>query len=89
MKKVKKLVATTGEYVDGNGQTKKRYQTVGNVFADGDRRAIKIDALPIGGEWNGWLSVYDLDDPQQNSGYGKNTAPAAAPADDYENDVPF
>jgi len=80
MKRIKKLVATTGEYTAADGSTKKRYVQVGSVFAGDDgRTSIKIDSVPVGSDWNGWLSVYPLDEQQQ--------APSqAAPA---ESEIPF
>jgi len=68
MEKIYNLVATVGEY-QVQGQTKKRYQKVGAVFAetgdDGDtRRAVKLDNVPISAEWDGWLACYPPDSDQ-------------------------
>ena len=62
MKPLKKLVATTGKYTDRSGQEKNRYQRVGTLFQrDDGSLTIKLDCMPIG-EFNGWLSAYDLDE---------------------------
>ena len=51
---------------------------------DDNSVTLKIDSMPVGGEWNGWLNLYDLDDGQQ-------AKPAqAAPAPSVpETDIPF
>ena len=86
MRRVKKLVATTGSYIK-DGVEKKRYLTVGHTFEDDQgRRAHKIDSLPVGGEWNGWLSEYELDEQGRAPGQqSQQSQPAAAPAED----IPF
>ena len=73
MKQFKKVVATVGKYTDASGNEKNRYVTVGKAFIRDDKSVcIKVDAMPVGGEFNGWLNLYDLDEDRQ--------APAAAPA---------
>ena len=74
MKQFKKVVASNGKYTDANGQEKNRYITVGKAFLRDDKSVcIKLDSVPVGGEFNGWLNLYDLDEDRQQ-------APAAAPA---------
>lgn len=85
MKQFKKIVAANGKYTDAAGQEKTRYVTVGKAFMRDDNSVtLKIDSMPVGGEWNGWLNLYDLDDGQQ-------AKPAqAAPAPSVpETDIPF
>ena len=85
MKQFKKIVAANGKYTDSAGQEKTRYVTVGKAFMREDNSVtLKIDSMPVGGEWNGWLNLYDLDDGQQ-------ARPAqAAPAPSVpETDIPF
>ena len=86
MKQFKKIVAANGKYTDSAGQEKTRYVTVGKAFLRDDNSVtLKIDSMPVGGEWNGWLSLYDLDDGQQKAAPAK-----AAPAPSVpENDIPF
>ena len=58
MRRIKKLVATTGETPQG----KKTYQTMGFMCKDeNDRVSLKIDCIPTSPNWNGWVNVYDLD----------------------------
>lgn len=57
-KKVYDAVATIGEYTDRNGATKKRYLNVGSVFESDKGLSLKLDAVPIGGEWSGWISFF-------------------------------
>lgn len=58
--------AKVREYTDKEtGKTKGVYIDVGTLFASPhfSHMAIKIDAMPVGLEWNGWLSVY----PKENT----------------------
>ena len=92
-------VATVGEY-QKNGETKKRYLTVGAVFEnDKGQLSLKLDALPTVKEWNGWISFYepkqyDNQASQQSQPAQRRTA-AGGPAttqgsfDDDEGDIPF
>lgn len=53
-------VATIGKYTDRNGQEKKRYINVGTVFEDDQGRlSLKLDAVPVGQEWSGWISFFE------------------------------
>ena len=84
MKQFKKVVASNGKYTDANGNEKNRYITVGKAFLRDDKSVtIKIDAMPVGPDFNGWLNLYDLDEDRQ--------APAAAPAPapKADDDLPF
>lgn len=61
-KVLKKIVATTGTYKDAEGNEKKRYTQVGVLMQQDDGGfSIKLDAIPVGPSWSGWLSCYDLD----------------------------
>lgn len=64
------IVVKIGEYTDENGKTKGRYKNIGTLFATphGSRIALKLDALPIGGD--GWLNVYRRDDAEHAFGTG-------------------
>lgn len=54
------VVAVTGKYTDRQGQEKSRYLNVGAVFEnDRGQLSIKLEALPVGGEWSGWLQLYE------------------------------
>lgn len=85
MKQFKKVVATVGKYTDANGQEKNRYVTVGKAFVRDDKSvSIKVDAMPVGPEFSGWLNLYDLDDEQP-----RKAAPAPAMAPVTDDDLPF
>ena len=74
MRQFKKVVATVGKYTDANGNEKNRYITVGRAFIRDDKSvSIKLDSVPLGPEFSGWLNLYDLDEDRQ-------AAPAPAPA---------
>ena len=86
MKQFKKVVATVGKYTDANGQEKNRYVTVGRAFIREDKSvSIKVDSMPVGPEFSGWLNLYDLDEDRQGQAPAR-AAPAPAPVDD---DLPF
>jgi hypothetical protein len=60
-------VATVGEYTK-NGETKKRYMNVGVVFEnDKGQLSLKLDALPTGKEWSGYINFYDPKDTQDST----------------------
>lgn len=86
MKQFKKVVATVGKYTDANGQEKNRYVTVGKAFIRDDKSvSIKVDAMPVGPEFSGWLNLYDLDEDRQAVA---STAPKQA-APSADTDLPF
>jgi hypothetical protein len=88
MKQFKKVVATVGKYTDANGQEKNRYVTVGRAFIRDDKSvSIKVDSMPVGPEFSGWLNLYDLDEDRQGQAPAR-AAPAPAPAAD-DGDLPF
>ena len=103
-KKKYDAVATIGEYTNGQGETKKRYQNVGTVFENDDGKlSLKLDAIPVGPGWSGYISFYDpkpRDGHQQSSPPAQREAPrnhsipserakGQAPADDDFEDIPF
>lgn len=57
------VVATVGEYSDREtGEKKKRFSTCGSAFSDDQGRiSIKLDTIPVGPDWSGWLSLYPAD----------------------------
>lgn len=79
-KKTHDVVATVGTYKDRqSGEEKKRYQNVGSAFTDEDGRiSLKLDAVPVGPEWSGWLSLYlPKDDRGQARQERRDTAPSS------------
>jgi hypothetical protein len=85
MKQFKKVVASNGKYTDSQGNEKNRYITVGKAFLRDDKSVtIKIDAMPVGPEFNGWLNLYDLDEERKPA-----SAPTSQPVNNSADDLPF
>jgi hypothetical protein len=82
------VVATNGSYRDREGNEKKRYVTVGKVFTQDDGRMnLKLDVIPVGPDWSGWLSLYVRDEERGGSG---NSRPVKAHGPRTEgDDIPF
>ena len=77
-RKIYDLVATVGTYKDAAGNEKKKYAQCGAVFQQEDgRMSAKIETLPVGGEWSGWLSFME---PKQ---HGQQGAQQQHPAPQY------
>ena len=90
MKAYKKIVAITGEYTNAQGEKKKRYATVGTLFEDGNKLSIKLDCVPVGPDFSGWLNCYDLDDgKKQQSAPAQTPMMPGPPADDKGDDIPW
>lgn len=84
MKPYKRAVAVTGSYTDRSGNEKKRYANVGTLFQyDDGGLTLKLDSIPVGDGWNGFLSFYDIEDKKQA---GEATR---EPARDLNDDIPF
>ena len=91
------VVAVTGEYQDREGQTKKRYQNCGACFEKDGRLSIKLEAIPVSPEWNGWLNLFE----PRSSGGRTSTQGSHAPAGssagsgaqssstEFDDDIPF
>lgn len=87
-RKTHDAVATVGTYKDRNGNEKKRYINIGSVFTDDDGRlSLKLDSVPVGPEWSGWVSFYE---PKEREGAGHQERPVAQTyRDDDGGDRPF
>lgn len=59
MRKHADLFATTGDWVDDAGKRHKRRSKVGVVMKDdvSGKLSIRLELLPVGPAWSGWLSV--------------------------------
>ena len=94
-KKKWKLVATVGEYQDNEGNTKKRWQKCGIAFVDDEGRlSVKLEAIPCGPEFSGWLNGYDDDEPQQQQQRPRQEPERRQPAqassyDSDQDNIPF
>lgn len=96
MKKTHNVVAVTGKYTDATGQEKNRYVIVGAAFTREDgSMAIKMETVPVGTGWNGWLNLYlpkpkEQAAPQQQAVPSQTPAPAQAPQGEFQDDdIPF
>jgi hypothetical protein len=102
-KKIYNAVATVGTYKDRDGEEKKRYVNVGSVFEnDKGQLSLKLDSVPVGNEWSGWVSFFEPKerDGQQRQGPGRDVSaqearrPAqrdnsAVDGPDDADDIPF
>ena len=76
-KKIYDAVATIGTYKDRNGEEKKRYVNVGSVFEnDKGQLSLKLDSVPVGNEWSGWVSFFEPKerDGQHRQGQGRDVS---------------
>lgn len=88
MRKTHDLVATIREYKDPQtGEMKKHRVNIGSKFLDDDgRESIKLDVVPCGPDWSGWISCYDYDpdrrrgEPRQGQGQGQGIRQASSNA---------
>jgi len=72
MAKVYDVVAITGKYTNQQGEEKARYMNCGVVIEKDGRLSLKLEGLPVGGEWNGWLSLFT---PRPQGQQPSNNAP--------------
>ena len=80
------VVATVGKYTK-DGEEKKKYANVGKAFTDEQGRiSIKMETVPIGPDWSGWLSLYPAKDRDE-----RPQAPARNHQSDAgdSDDIPF
>lgn len=78
MTKTHDLIATVGKYMK-DGEEKKRYVNVGAGFCDDQGRlSIKLETVPVGPEWSGWLSLYPVKErAETRPAAARQSAPAA------------
>jgi len=68
-KKVKVLKAANGTY-EINGEEKTRWVTIGALFKnDQGKTSMKIDAMPVGGEWDGWVQMFTPEEPKSSEDF--------------------
>lgn len=83
-------VATIGKYTDRNGDEKKRYLTVGAVFEnDEGHLSMKLEAVPVGTEWSGWLSFYIPKEREASPPKEDAKANAYQPQPGFDDGIPF
>lgn len=92
MKPYKRAVAVTGSYEDRQGNTKKRYTNVGTLFQyDDGGFSLKLDSVPVGEGWNGFISFYDIEERREagaQRGGGGSSAREGFSAD-LDDEIPF
>ena len=94
-RKVYDAVATVGTYKDKQtGEEKKRRVNVGAVFEnDQGQLSMRLEMVPIGGEWSGWISFYEPRNDRQGTTRTVTRPPEEPPqagAGDVEgDDIPF
>ena len=82
-------VATIGTYKDRNGDEKKRYANVGTVFENEDGRlSLKLDTVPVGQEWSGWISFFEPKDRDGQAGQQRQ-APSQHQQEENDSSIPF
>lgn len=83
-KPIKNLVHSQS-YVNGQGEEKKKYNTVGKLFYNEQYQtfSVKLDSIPLGSSdepFDGWLQAYDIDENRQQGGQQQQPqAPQQAP----------
>jgi hypothetical protein len=86
----KRAVATTGSYTDRQGNEKKRYTNVGTLFQyDDGGLTLKLDSVPVGEGWNGFISFYEIEDKREGGSSSGAAGSREKPAADLDDDIPF
>ena len=85
MSKLYEITVVSGKYTNKDGQEKKRYQTIGSLFEDGENLKIKLDTIPlVDGGWTGWANCYELEDRAPSRAEKPKSG-----IDDLPDDLPF
>lgn len=86
----KQAACVTGTYTDRDGNEKKRYVNVGTLFQYEDGGlALKLDSIPVGQGWNGFVSFFDIKARDgAPAGGGKQTS-QREPGEDLDDEVPW
>ena len=74
MKPIKKLMVPNGEYTDKKtGETKTSWLRIGTLFSAGeDSFKVKLDCIPVGKMFEGWIQCFDDEPRQGGQGGGSN-----------------
>lgn len=85
-KVIKEISCIVGEYTNGQGEKKKRYQRIGSVIETKNGPMLKLDNIPLReGGWDGWAY---MNDPRPQEGREQPRRQASG-FDDMDSDVPF
>jgi hypothetical protein len=66
MKKLGNLVAAGGTYETASGEQKTRWIRCGVALETDKGIRLKLESLPVGVDWDGWLSVFEETQEQPN-----------------------
>lgn len=72
----KEVTAVMGEYVNAQGETKKKYQKIGAIIESKHGPMLKLDVIPL--EWNGYAYInepYDKEKPKSEPRPGRRADP--------------
>ena len=73
MKPIKKLMVANGEYTDRQTGEKKTSWLQGGVLMEGDGKfKVKLDAVPVGKDFEGWIQCFDIEPRKGGQGGGSN-----------------
>jgi len=79
----KEVTAVMGEYVNAQGETKKKYMKIGAIIDSKHGPMLKLDVIPL--EWNGYAYInepYDKEKPKAEPRPNRNR-------DMPDDDLPF
>mgnify|MGYP003113616450 CR=1 FL=1 len=63
MRRIKNAVAANGEYTDKDGNVKTRWIQCGGLLEkDNGDLVLKLDSVPIGNTFEGWINFFDIED---------------------------
>lgn len=84
------VVAVTGKYTNSQGEEKNRYMNCGVVIEKDGKLSMKLEGLPVGDYWNGWLSFFEpRQQGQNNQQQGQQQGQRQQQAPAQRNDDPF
>jgi hypothetical protein len=79
----KEVTAVMGEYVNAQGETKKKYMKIGAIIDSKHGPMLKLDLVPL--EWNGYAYInepYDKEKPKGDARLLRRSEP-------MDDDIPF
>lgn len=77
---LKEISCIVGEYTNGQGEKKKRYQRIGSVIETKNGPMLKLDVIPLReGGWDGWAY---MNDPRPQEGQPRRQASGFDDLDD-------
>ena len=83
------VVAITGEYVNKQGETKKRYQSVGMILEKDGKHYLKMNSLVTVDDKGQVVNFFSLYEPKDVLPQKSQAAPSQRPDPDFDSDLPF